>query len=242
MVSFTTINIPDTIGIIDKITLSAPLTSASVLVSEGKTLNTSDFCAKIDANQLKILKNPKDGSGSWTVIWVSNISNKSFSGDRLTLSQTNLSIGNNQIVTGLSDATSLELIDGDLLIKKDSSVIWSLLDQEINTAKSDVKFYMGSSETVRSTLNATGELKDKLTNLNNYVAGIQDTLDNGTAITANYNKMVSIRHRMDSELGEINGSNDSKINVSQTTLQSTMYINLAIAVFLASLFVLLYSR
>jgi hypothetical protein len=224
---------------IDKITLTTQLDATNILVEKDKTLKTSAFCAIIDANQLKILKNPDDDSTTWDEIWVSNRSNKLFSGDKLTLSSTNLGIGINKIVTGFVGATSLELVDGDLLIKKDSSVLWSLLDQEINTAKSDVKTYMSSSETVRATLNANGELKDKLTNLNAYVMGIEDTLK---IDEASYKKMVGIRHQMDFELSEINGANGTKINVSQTELQSTMYLNLAIAVLVTSVVVLLYSR
>jgi hypothetical protein len=188
------------------------------------------------------MKNQNSGS-NWTVIWESIISNKDFTGNTLTLSGNQLILGTNVIVGGVTGSTSVELVNGDLLVKNISDeVLWSLLDQEINTAKSEVQTYMQSSETVRATLNAGNELKDKLTNLKNYVSQIESTLDNGNINQSLYTKMVDIRRRMDFELTEINNSSGSKINISQTTLQSTMYVNLAITVLVASLFVLLYSR
>jgi hypothetical protein len=238
---------PSTLTPIYKIPLSTPFKKTHVLIQEGKTVNDpsnlSQFCAIIQGNRLKIFKKLDGNNNDWDQIWVSNISNKFFSGDNLKLTATELTIGSNTIVTGLEDAYSLELVEGDLLIKNsDSDVLWSLLDQEIKTAKTDVKIYMSSSETVRATLNGRNELKDKLTNLKYYVENIESTLDNSEVNPKNYAKMADIRRRMDFELSEINNASGSKINVSQTTLQSTMYMNLGITILATSLIVLLYSR
>ena len=242
MDSLVTFNIPGTPSTIDRINSSNTLTMTNVLVQPGRTLSNSAFCAKISEGQLKLMKNQNSGS-NWTVIWESIISSKNFTGNTLTLSGNRLVLGTNVIVDGLTGATSVELVNGDLLVKNISNdVLWSLLDQEINTAKSEVQSYMQSSETVRATLNARNELKDKLTNLKNYVSQIESTLDNGDVNQGLYTKMINVRRRMDFELTEINNSSGSKINISQTTLQSTMYVNLAITVLIASLFVLLYSR
>ena len=194
---------------------------------------------------------------AWKVIWASSISDAHWVGSPLTLTSTALTIatsvtGNNKIAgftvpSNLLDADLLELtlVDGDLLIKKGTKVLWSLFDSELSSAKSEVENYMKSNETVRSTMNGRDELKIKLQNLNTYFAGIQNKLNIGSDAVnnaANYQKMVDIRHKMDFELSEINGASGTKLNLSQTTLQSTMYVNLAISVLAASLFVLLYSR
>ena len=188
--------------------------------------------------------------GVWNVIWASNLSNALWHGSPLTLANAGtLKIGGNNIIANFTVPTdgtgtlALTLVDGDLLIKKDTKVLWSLLDSELNSAKSEVETYMKSNETVRATLNA--KLRNKLQNLNTYYEGIKETLTASDELAnnlTNYQKMVDIRHKMDFELSEINGTSGSKLNISQTTLQSTMYVNLAISVLAVSLFVLIYSR
>lgn len=238
-----------------------------------KTLVNSDYCAILEtanhsAKGLMILKVISHGSpaveasldgvtpaapavpGVWNVIWASNLSNELWYGSPLTLAiNGTLKIGGNNkiaVFTVPTDGTgtlALTLVDGDLLIKQGTKVVWSLLDSELNSAKSEVETYMKSNETVRATLNA--KLKDKLQNLNTYYEGIKETLtasDELASDLTNYQKMVDIRHKMDFELSEINGTSGSKLNISQTTLQSTMYVNLAISVLAVSLFVLIYSR
>ena len=262
-------NIPFATTPITSITASE-LTTTNVLIESTETaLVNSDYCAILDNTSAKrglmILKVISHGSpaveasldgvtpavitepGNWQVIWASINSNTTWFGSPLTLASTGLTIGGNNIIANFNsdgtDALALTLVDGDLLIKKGTKVVWSLLDSELNSAKSEVETYMKSNETVRGTLNA--KLRNKLQNLNTYYEGIKETLTASDELAnnlTNYQKMVDIRHKMDFELSEINGTSGSKLNISQTTLQSTMYVNLAISVLAASLFVLIYSR
>ena len=265
-------NIPFATTPITSITAASELISTKVLIESTETaLVNSDYCAILDNTSAKrglmILKVISHGSpaveasldgvtpavitepGNWQVIWASINSNTTWFGSPLTLASTGLTIGGNNkiaVFTVPTDGTgtlALTLVDGDLLIKKDTKVVWSLLDSELNSAKSEVETYMKSNETVRGTLNA--KLRNKLQNLNTYYEGIKETLTASDELAnnlTNYQKMVDIRHKMDFELSEINGTSGSKLNISQTTLQSTMYVNLAISVLAVSLFVLIYSR
>ena len=235
---------------IQSITTNSALTTANVLIETGadKTLTTSDYCAILDTNSSATAKGLmilKKNNVDWQVIWASNLSNALWHGSSLTLANAGtLIIGGNNIAefavpTDGTDALTLTLVDGDLLITKGPKLLWSLLDSELSSAKSKVELYMKSSETDRVNLNFNDKLKNKLKNLNTYIDGIRPTLGDESD---NYKKIDDIRHKMDFELSEINRTSGTKLNLSQTTLQSTMYVNLAISVLAVSLFVLLYSR
>ncbi len=178
---------------------------------------------------------------TWDVIWDSYESNSSWTGStQLTLSGTQLALSNdNKIVTGLTGADSLTLVDGDLVIKNtDGKVIWSLLSDEIKSTNKMTREYINRGSRIYQTLEMD-KLKSKLSNYDKYTNNLNLAETSDLEI---HKKLVEIRRQMDFEIGQLNGKDGSKLAVSTNTLQSTMYLNLGITVLAASLFVLIATR
>ena len=218
------------------------------------TLAVNNYVAFIDATSgsLKIAKLTSAAQGN--VIWDSAESNPSWKAtapatDKLTLTSTvtssqytaKLTLGLVDIVntTTTTQATTLTIVDGDLVIKDSSQkVLWSLLDSELQSAKAAVNAYVGSTSNITNGVGLPA-LTTKLQNLDNYIKALPATTATDLAAQK---KMAELRRQMDFEIGELNGNGGSKLAVSTNTLQSTMYLNLGITVLAASLFVLIVTR
>ena len=209
----------------DKFKVSTTLLGMAVIVTGAIT----------DLKCVKVTDNT-----TWDVIWDSYESNSSWTGStQLTLSGTELKLGNAPIATGLTGAFSLTLVDGDLVIKNtDSKVIWSLLSDEIKSTNKMTREYINRGSRIYQTLELD-KLKSKLSNYDKYTNNL-NLAENSDR--NNHNKLVEIRRQMDFEIGQLNGKDGSKLAVSTNTLQSTMYLNLGITVLAASLFVLIATR
>ena len=237
-------------NIISSITSLSSLSSSNVLfniatidtVANAKANGT--FAAFIDStsNSLKIAKQT---SGTWTVVWDSKKSNASWTGSTLTLAvvsgSTTLKLGSVIIanVTGTGDKVELT-IDGDLVIKQtDATVIWSLFASELESAKTAAYAYMNRGSYIYQEMDVD-RLRTKLNNFDTYVIATTSTTQ--VADQAIHKQIIDLRRQMDFEINEINGKGGSKLAISTTTLQSTIYLNIGITVLAISLIALLISR
>lgn len=216
---------------IEGLTTESELKKGSPLGSDGLTFG--EFKVMLVNGVLTIAKN------SVGPIWESNKSNNSWKGDKLILEGNSLKLGDAGIASGLTDADTLALLYGDLVIKNTKGeVIWSLLADEIQTTNAMVKDYLNSGSRIDQSLKLN-ELTEKLKNYDNYInnLSITDEYD-----LNNYKELAEIRRQMDFEISQLNGKNGSKLAISTNTLQSAMYLNLGITVLAASLFVLITTR
>ena len=227
------------------------------LLSNAAALAVNNYVAFIDetSGSLKIAKVASPATQG-KVIWDSAKSNPLWktstppaATDKLTLTSTGssptytakLTLGLVDIVntTITTQATTLAIVDGDLVIKDASSnVLWSLLDSELQSAKAAVNAYVGSTSNITNGVGRQA-LINKLQNLDNYIQALPATTATDLAAQKT---MAELRRQMDFEIGELNGNGGSKLAVSTNTLQSTMYLNLGITVLAASLFVLIVTR
>lgn len=228
-------------------TISKPVTSVTVNTSLNNatllgSLTKDDYVAFIDenTNSLKISK-ITDAGAQGKVIWDSKKSKPSWTGNKLTLSNTSLTIGDGdaKIAAGLSGANELTFLHGDLVIKNSSDqAIWSLLSDEIQSTNLAVKEYITRGSRIYQSIELD-YLKNKLANYDNYIKNLSSSTYTDKT---NHKKIVEVRRQMDFEISQLNGKGGSKLAVSTTTLQSAMYLNLGITVLAASLFVLIATR
>ncbi len=216
---------------LEGMTVKSELNKGSPLGSDGLTFG--EYSVVLVNGVLTIAKN------SVGPIWESNKSNNSWKGDKLILESNSLKLGDAGIASGLTDADTLALLYGDLVIKnKKGEVIWSLLADEIQTTNAMVEDYL-KIESLIDKSRKLDELKDKLTNYEKYINNLSITDESDLN---NYKELAEIRRQMDFEISQLNGKNGSKLAISTNTLQSAMYLNLGITVLAASLFVLITTR
>ena len=240
-----TVSLSDTSPLIISLDKDATNFDITKLLSSAATLAVNNYVAFIDttSRSLKIAK-VTNTTSLGNVIWDSFKSNPSWktstsSTDKLSLTASGLTIGTATIVSGLTNATTLAIFEGDLVIRDASSnVLWSLLDSELQSAKAAVNAYVGSTSNITNGVGLQ-DLTAKLQNLDNYIKALPATT---TTDLAAQKTMAELRRQMDFEIGELNGNGGSKLAVSTNTLQSTMYLNLGITVLAASLFVLIVTR
>jgi hypothetical protein len=174
---------------------------------------------------------------TWTVIWNSTLAG--YSGNELKMVGTVLQLGETQLGAGTGGEYAKLTIEGDLVICNAANVtVWSLVANQLDLITQLTNEYLNmSSRTDRSVYETP--LNQSYTNFNNYVNSLNLTND---ALSDTYEKLKRIRHKMDFQIQELNGVANSKINTSNETLQSTMYLNLGIAVLVASVFILISTR
>lgn len=202
----------------------------------------SSFCAFIDdtSNSLKIAKKPKanEPQGKWQVIWDSKVAG--FTGSELKMVDNVLHLGNMQLGAGKDGTYAKLTIEGDLVICNDAHVtVWSLVANQLDLITQQTNEYLNMSSRIDRSFDINN-LSDSYANLNTYVNSLN--LTDRSLYDVTYKKLVRIRHRMDFEIKELNGVSNSKINTSNEMLQSTMYLNLGIAVLVTSVFILISTR
>lgn len=203
---------------------------------------SSRYCAFIDTNSsLKIAKasNPtsKKNKNRWNIIWDSKLSG--YTGNELRMDGEALKLGGNQLGFGIGGVYAKLDIAGDIVICNEKNVaVWSLIESEYSTVRTKTDEYLS-----KNTRSERGELIDALKstylNLDRYAKNISITSEQQEAT---YEKLKRIRNKMDFEINELNGLSNSKISSSIETLQSSMYLNLGIAVLATSLFILILTR
>lgn len=233
------------------------LTSTSNVLADTNAIATANYCAFIDttSNALKIAK--KDtSSSSWKVIWSSELSDPKWIGTPVTFvaatssAPAKIMIGDQTIGSGgttpASVGTSAKLTDsGDLVIITDASnkIVWSLVGQELETAKKKLNdYYTLSEHSDRST--ALTELQKKLTNFSTYIKAVGLNLENPASaeLMKAHAMLVQARHQMDFDLDELNGVANSKVVSSQNGVNSSLYVNLMATTLAVSLFLLVATR
>ena len=243
MEGFTLAELPTSTNVTQKIDISNPLTSKALINANATTITDATFAAFIDTTSTSLNIAKKNGS-SWTVVWDSKKSNASWTGSKLTLAvlngSTTLKLDSVTIanVTGAGDKVELT-IDGDLVIKTGEKVIWSLFASEFESAKTAAYAYMNRGSYIYQEMDVD-RLKTKLINFENYVSATTSTTQG--ADEAIHKQIIDLRRQMDFEINEINGKGGSKLAISTTTLQSTIYLNIGITVLAISLIALLISR
>jgi hypothetical protein len=174
----------------------------------------------------------------WTVVWDSSLSGY-LGSSQLRLPGGNLVFGNTILSGNVIGLDAKLTKEGDLILRNASgATVWSLVAHELNTINDWMTAYFGrGSRVYRST--DYEEITRKYDNFKTYV----DSLEKNTDVVSEvYKKLKNIRYKMDFELSELNGLSNSKVNVSNQTLESSMYLNLGITVLAASLFILIATR
>ena len=174
----------------------------------------------------------------WTVVWDSSLSGY-LGSNQLRLPGGNLVFGNTILSGNVIGLDAKLTKEGDLILRNSSgATVWSLVAHELNTINDWMTAYFGrGSRVYRST--DYEEITRKYDNFKTYV----DSLEKNTDVVSEvYKKLKNIRYKMDFELSELNGLSNSKVNVSNQTLESSMYLNLGITVLAASLFILIATR
>jgi hypothetical protein len=150
-----------------------------------------------------------------------------------------LYLGTTQLGAGTDGTYAKLTIEGDLVICNAANVtVWSLVANQLDLITKETNEYLSMSSRTDRSLNESA-LNQRYTNFNNYINNLN--LTDMTLLTT-YTKLKRIRNKMDFQIQELNGVGNSKINTSNETLQSTMYLNLGIAVLVSSVFILISTR
>ena len=175
---------------------------------------------------------------TWTVVWDSSLSGYSGS-DQLRIVNGTLVFGGTILSADIIGSDAKLTMEGDLILRNSTgATVWSLIAYELNAINDWMSAYFRrGSRVYRST--EYEEINRKYDNFKIYV----DSLEKNTPeLGITYSKLKNIRDKMDFELSELNGLSNSKVDVSNKTLESSMYLNLGITVLAASLFILIATR
>ena len=243
--------IPTAFGTVTVTVTGEPVSLTALTTSnycaDNKTFNTAKYIAFIDATALKIA-NKKTGSdwvnSKWQVIWSSELSNPLWVGPTVTFASNSLTIGT-QPMGSDTLGTAAKLTDsGDLVIvDKDNKILWSLVGQELETAKKQLNdYYTLSEHSDRSA--ALLPLQKKLTNFSTYIKAVGLNTNNPASaeLMKAHAMLVQARHQMDFDLSELNGVANSKVVSSQNGVNSSLYVNLMATTLAVSLFLLVATR
>jgi len=183
-----------------------------------------------------VLASPSTNS-TWTVIWDST--QAGYTGTELKMVSNVLYLGTIQLGAGTGGTYAKLTIEGDLVICNSLDVaVWSLVANQLDLITQETNEYLSMSSRTDRSLNESA-LNQRYTNFNNYINNLNLT---DTALLTTYTELKRIRNKMDFQIQELNGVGNSKLNTSNETLQSTMYLNLGIAVLVSSVFILISTR
>jgi len=175
---------------------------------------------------------------TWTVVWDSSLSGYSGS-PQLKLVNGLLMFGDANLSDEVSGSYVKLTTEGDLILCNSNGVTaWSLIAHELDAINNWLSAYFRRGSRIYRAV----EYEDINRQYDNFKTYIDKVNKNTPELQITYDKLKKLRHQLDFEIGELNGLSNSKVDVSNQTLEYSMYLNLGITVLAASLFILIVTR